>query len=610
MRRSSGKWWLGGLALAVVSLVGLRTLAPAAGEAASLNDTAAIRAALAAHPPSDVSAQDSPLRLELLGYSDLDGEGLNADVALHRGYAYVGSWAAGSERGRGCPGRGVTVVDLTDPSQPKPVAHLAEHPGTTAEVMRVRAVDTPFFKGDLLAVGLQACGGEAPRGADLWDVTDPRNPRPLAFFATGVGGVHELDLIQRVDGRVLALLTVPFSEGSHPEHLGDLRIVDVTNPREPRALADWGVRAGMELGDAPGLGSDAQLYAHGVRASDDGLRAYVSYWDAGVVILDLADPAAPRAVGRTRFPPGVEGNAHSVDLARGEQILIEADEILDVTARAVQVDGPPALAGMIAAAGTLPAAPWPETSRVSGALVYLGRGCPAGDWAGQLGGLGERVEPADAYAGNPQGRIALIERGACPFSDKIERAKAAGALGAVIINSADAPLAPTGSGGPLGAFGIPRSDGERLKAALAANQTVEVTLAGDLRGYHDFGGLRFWDLTDPANPRALSTYETPRTHVDPTRGPSEEGRFTAHNPVVRGNLLFVSWFSDGVRVLDIADPANPREVASWVPPARERQRAVPTYLGEGPQVWGVDIAGDLVVVSDINGGLYTLRLVR
>jgi hypothetical protein len=561
---------------------------------------------------ADAAAAQTGVRLEEIGYHDLGGRGLNADIWLHRGFAYVGTWAAGSDRVRGCPGSGVKIVDLADPTQPALLGAAAQHPGTSAEVLRVRAVDTPAFRGDLLAVGLQSCSGEGMRGVDLWDVTNPRAPEPLGFADSGPGsgGVHELDLIQRVDGRVLALLAVPFSEQGNPDHLGDFRVVDVTDPRAPRTLSAWSARDVLGLKQDDGQGSDSLVYAHSAHATADGMRAYVPYWDAGVVILDLTDPANPRLLGRTSFPPEDEGNAHSADLAAGERVLVEADEVLDVEASALRVDSPADVAGFVLAGGRLPAPPWADTSEVTAELAYLGRGCPAGDWTAELGGLGDRVPVPDPYTQDPRDHIVLLERGGCTFAAKVERAKDAGAVGAVVINTVESPLSPSSSRGPLGAFGIPRTAGERLKAELAGGRAVQVTLAGDLHQFHDFGGLRFWDVSDPSQPRALATFRTPRSRVDPVAGPAEPGRFSAHNPVVRGDLLFVSWFSDGVRVVDIRDPAAPREVAAWVPPAGEAAGAVRNYLGEGPQVWGIAVDGDLIAASDINGGLYVLRLVR
>jgi hypothetical protein len=574
--------------------------------------------------PSDEAAQQGP-RLEVLAHEPLGGRGLNADIFLHRGFAYVGTWQTRTDRVAGCPGTGVRVVDLADPRQPVEVSTLAAHARTWAENMRVLSLRTPDFEGDLLAVGLQPCdggssdeglegapdAGGALSGVELWDVTNPRDPRWLGFSSVGpeTGGVHELDLVQRADGQVLALLAVNFSESEHPDRLGDFRIVDVTAPRAPVPLADWGAEAALGLGPHDGIGSDPDVYGHSARASADGMRAYVSYWDAGVVILDIADPAAPRLVGVTTFPPGAQGNAHSVALVQDGRLLIEADEVFQVEAYGLRVESPPEVARLVPAAGTLPAPPWPDTSSVTAPLAYVGRGCPAGDWEGR-GPLGEHVATADPYLADPHDRIALLDRGACLADDKLARARAAGAVGAVIVNTDETPTGFESDDGPLGAFGVAHSDGERLKGELAAGRAVVVTLSGEAVGYQDFGGLRFWDLSDPAQPRALTTYATPRTHVDSALGPTEQGMFTAHNPVVQGDLLFVSWYTDGVRVLDIRDPAAPREVAAWVPPADAAPGAVRTYLGLGAMVWGVAVDGDLVVASDVNSGLWVLRFVR
>jgi hypothetical protein len=554
-------------------------------------------------------------RLDVLGMHDLGGNGLNADLWLHHGVAYVGTSAEDSDRLRGCPGAGVRVVDLADPSQPTLVSSLAQHPGTSAEVMRVRSVETPAFQGDLLAVGLQACRPDGLRGLELWDVTDPRAPKQLSFFevisaeADLLGGVHELDLVQRLDGRVLALLTVPLSEARHPEHLGDVRIVDVTDPRAPRPLADWGAKTQLGLDNDQGQGIDVLVRGHGIHATADGLRAYASYWDAGVVILDLADPAVPRLVGRTSFPPSEEGNAHSVDLAQSERVLVEADEVLVVDRRLMQIDVPADLAGSVLAGGGLPAPPWDDTSTVTAELAYLGRGCPAGDWTSELGAP-VHLDEADPYSADPHGRIALLDRGLCSLAVKLDRAHAAGAVGAVIVNTSNRPFAPFANARPLGAKGISRSDGERLKAELVAGRPVRVTLAGELVEYEDFGGLRFWDIADAAQPRPIGTFRTKRSRVDRVAGPSTPGLFTAHNPIVRDDLLFVSWYSDGVRVVDIRDPAAPRELAAWLPPDGMPPNAVRIPFVEGPLIWGVAAEGDLVVATEMSSGLYVLRLAR
>jgi hypothetical protein len=63
-------------------------------------------------------------------------------------------------------------------------------------------------------------------------------------------------------------------------------------------------------------------------------------------------------------------------------------------------------------------------------------------------------------------------------------------------------------------------------------------------------------------------------------------------------------------VQNIADPEQPSEVAAWVPPHRDESDVVSSYVGSGPQVWGVAVEGDLVAASDFNVGLYVLRLVR
>ncbi|MDP9383238.1 MAG: hypothetical protein M3Q29_24470, partial [Chloroflexota bacterium] len=188
-------------------------------------------------------------------------------------------------------------------------------------------METARFRGDVLATGVQSCRltSNAPRGVDLWDVTDPRNPRHLAFWPSGTvrsgspRGVHELDIFQRGNRAYLAV-TVPFSEFKDGQ--GDLRLVDITDPRKPRQVSDWGaIRDG---GLVPRLGK--AIFAHAVDVDETGTRAAVSYWDAGAILLDITDPAAPIFIGSTVYPRGSEGNTHSAEFVGKRRYMVTTDE--------------------------------------------------------------------------------------------------------------------------------------------------------------------------------------------------------------------------------------------------------------------------------------------
>jgi hypothetical protein len=187
-------------------------------------------------------------------------------------------------------------------------------------------VATPFFSGDLLVTGVQACvrTSSVARGMDLWDVSDPRAPRHLAFWESGPAGggapgVHELHLFTRGD-RAYVAAAVPYSESR--EGQGDFRLVDVTDPRRPTQVSSWG--ATINGGLRPGGGQD--FFAHSATTNEAGTTAILSYWDAGAIFLDITDPARPAFVGRTLYPSGADGDTHSIALAQGETIMLTADE--------------------------------------------------------------------------------------------------------------------------------------------------------------------------------------------------------------------------------------------------------------------------------------------
>jgi hypothetical protein len=268
--------------------------------------------------------------LDFVGAYDPGTPGLNAGAVGIDGVAYLGSWGSPA----GCPGLGVRVIDIHDPSNLTPLGTLAEYPGTTAEQLAAVHYANAFFTGNVLFVGVQRCvaAGAADSGLAIWDVSDPAHPAELSFLSTGraVRGVHEFTVGRRGD-RWFAYLAVPTSELS--DGRGDLRVTEVTDPHQPVELGHWGARrdAGLAVGAgtmcAPVCrGSIPQSFLHSVTLSPDGRTAYLSYWDLGLLILDVAEPSAPRLRGRFEEPRTAEGNAHSVALAHGGALALLADE--------------------------------------------------------------------------------------------------------------------------------------------------------------------------------------------------------------------------------------------------------------------------------------------
>jgi len=77
--------------------------------------------------------------------------------------------------------------------------------------------------------------------------------------------------------------------------------------------------------------------------------------------------------------------------------------------------------------------------------------------------------------------------------------------------------------------------------------------------------LRTWDVSDPTQPKLLHTYYLPESA---TPYPADKVRFGTHQlreRVDADNLIYVTWFAGGLRIFDIGDPANPKERGYFIP---------------------------------------------
>lgn len=558
---------------------------------------------------------------QVLGRSNLGGGVPNGDVFLydHDGqvgkHAYVGTWSGQ------CTGQGAKIVDVNDPRAPRWVGFVGARQGSSNEDVVVRRIGGR----DVLGIGVQACGRGGGDGLALYDVTDPRRPVSLSFFATP-GGVHELDLVVRSDGRALALLATPYTE--FPDTYfgtdlgGEFRIVDITDPSAPFAVSDWGIIADSDLSIQVGNdpvsssyqgppGFFASHYVHSVRGADDGQTAYVSYWDGGILKLDIGDPATPAYVGRTIFPAGASGDGHSMVPyeAGGIRYILQNDEDFQTTPDILVTSSAtgPAVADGIQI-------PWTPSFLTAGgqtksASVFdAGDGCQAADYVGATGRLvlADTVDPfyVDIITGWSV---------PCPIGVQAQLAAAAGADAIVfnLISPDDAygygpegssPEAIAAAESGLEIFMIADIDdvAAGIRAALVtAPVTMTVTAQAASWGY-----LRVFRETASGDWAQVGRFTgAPHAYGE---HPSPPGTWSIHNTEVLGNRAYSSWYSNGIVALDLTDPTAPVMVGQFVPETSKRHA---NALGRGPaEMWGVAIDPETGYIygSEMRTGLWII----
>ncbi len=233
---------------------------------------------------------------------------------------------------------------------------------------------------------------------------------------------------------------------------------------------------------------------------------------------------------------------------------------------------------------------------MSGPTTYVGLACTGGD-------------PVPPAVGS--GQIALIQRGACRFDDKATNAIDAGYAGMVVFNSeanGDALVTMGGASRDIPGVFVGHSTGLQIAGVGSAADLVigaageDITAAAVPDGW---GQVRIWDYSDPSNPVLASSFDTvcSATVVDPSCDPN--GTYSVHNVVVEttGNKVkaYISWYSDGMLILDVTDPYNPVETARFLDNS--------TNDGLANDFWGVyKIPNDpFLYGSDRNGGLYIFK---
>jgi len=540
-------------------------------------------------------------------FAGAEEPGRIADVSAKGNYAYLTAfWEPECDRG------GVYIADISNPAQPKKVSLIPSHIGTySGEGSQVITLNTPYFKGDLLVYQNEICPGQAKNGVGgvtLVDVTNPLKPKKLVegfgdFTVNGKSQTHSNEthsaFAWQDNGKAYAVLV-------DDEEATDVDILDITNPSRPNLISetDLSDETAQPLGAVHG---DAVFFHDVVVKEINGVQTMLaSYWDGGYAKLNVEDPANPVFIADTDFAAldpvrldfgqsiTPEGNGHQAEFTRDNKYFIATDEDFN---------------------------PYRVTATMENGTTFTaiqGSDVPQIDQSrtlsGDTRGVGLACDPASIPAADATHTVAVIERGVCDFTVKVQNVEARGYAGAIVFNRTGVDgcetLVTMLVEANIPAVFVSRTDGFRIltggvpagyscsedgsgTAAPAVGtdgQTVDIRAVFDGWGYvHQYNATTMQDVDqyalpegqDPAYADGFGDLSVHEVATDPDR-----------------NLVYVSHYAGGFRVLSYG-PGGLSEVGR--------------YIDEGGNnFWGVEVhkhpnGQKYVLASDRDSGVYIFR---
>lgn len=536
--------------------------------------------------------------VELVGKLDTltNVNGGIADVAAFGNYAYLNAFSPECAGRPGAQGTGVHVVDISNASQPRKVAFLpAEENSYVGEGVHVIA----FGARQILVHNNETCDANLPvvSGFSVWDVTNPLAATKLGQFGDTTPAVtgqtfHTTHSVQGFTWNDKAYVVAQDNQDLKDVDIFDITpMVNGTGPAvlvSERGLEDWpGAQGGVFANGDTVFNHDFQQ-----KVIDGHNLLLVSYWDAGQVLLNIDDPAAPEFVGDSDFSSPdpetgfqiAEGNSHQGYWSSDGKYVLSTDEDFSPTRTLCQITS-----GTNVGATGCGEFAWTKplgTTAVEGTTVFGGSGCVT-DQNGN--GVSDRAEVP--LAASTSATIVVFSRGACFFSDKVRSGEEAGYSVVAVGNShtgtrigllADAflcggqgsPVLGTASGVCIGhramhlLFGDPPAytapEGYAAGGDLPAIGTIGATLRAQGGVFDGWGYVHLHDGTDP-NLRELDTYAIPEA-LDPAFK-SGFGNLTVHevktDPRSKKNLAYFSYYAAGLRVASFG-PGGIQEVGHYI----------------------------------------------
>ncbi|UCH34875.1 MAG: hypothetical protein JSV65_00530 [Armatimonadota bacterium] len=513
--------------------------------------------------------------------------GAPLNLVVQGPYAYVAASGA------------MTILDVSNPARPVQVAHF----------------DTPGTAFDVAVSGTHAYVADDIGGLQVIDVSDPTRPRLCASLVAR-NGPHP---------RAIAL------NGKQLYLTGEsgLWVVDISDPARPVVKSRWQsdhYPLGVGVDDACAYIADAWGGLRVLAMSDPlrpvavgrcetpdwamqvevrGRYAYVAAKASGLRVIDIADPARPVEVGACI----TRGHAMGVALSGHFSFVAGYDgglSVVDVS----QPDKPQEIAhcgDAGRAVGLAVSGPFLYVADHRGAIHLYDISNPA-----QAREVGRLSAPGQPRGLGVSGRRVFITNGCdFPLPKSFELPEDSSTLHVVRVSAARVPRELHTVSLPASAFGVTSSDRyvylangrkglqvldascpRRLTSVGACStpgSAVDVAISGALAAVADHYGY----TSGGAKPSSLQLIDVSRPTCPLTVGHYDNDAMQSPWAVVlRGRYAYVADQIAGLVILDVSDPAQPREVARCAVPKGSTS--------------AIDVVGTHAYVTAEDAGLYVI----
>jgi hypothetical protein len=574
----------------------------------------------------DVSNPAQPVRV-----GSYWAAGVTRCVQVSGSRAYVartvraGGGCIANSRGR------LDVLDVTDPAKPK---LLGSHP-------MPRSITDLQIVGQLAYVVTLA---ERSSGLEVLDVSDPT--RLVGLEGRSSSGSKSV----RVDGRrVCAMGGGVLQVGdADPARTGWDSIVAFTNVVAGGAVWLQGDYAYVtyaqdgQVGVLEAIDLRPPVTSVGNFQTDEpllgiqvvGTSAYAPAGDGGLLVFEVGDPKAPKAIGRLKtagcavgvtvagryaYVAGYEGGLHIVDVSEPARPVLMATYETGLTTRQVHVEGGRALlvssdrhdSGLIGKCRL-------ELVDISNPSVPT------------LLGFYESPGTLKESSFSANLSCLLLEDGPLEVVDWSNPSKpqrtgtiAFDGVGDLVGLSSWASHVYLAIYDRLKVFDLSAPATPRLVSELALPDYIQELRVRGNRAYVVWSnGIRIFDVSNPAKPLAVGTWLSPDGNIDGSSlglggnhaylntyqrsllvlniadpgNPFLAGTCSVHAPVVsvaaEGRYAYLAEGAAGIEVIDVADPAQPVAVPGWL---------------VGGSANGVQAQGGFLYVADAGLGLVVLK---